>query len=106
MVVKIAVVLVWIALAAIVDLTRTLAWYPFWSPAGNALLGVADTAFVQAYVAIAGTTTAADPAIALHAQQTALDLRPWMLPHLGLVAIGLAGAAAAAAGFRRFRGLT
>jgi ABC-type transport system involved in multi-copper enzyme maturation permease subunit len=105
MVVKIAVVLVWIALAAVVDLTRTVAWYPFWSPAGTALLGVADAAFVQAYVAIAGTTTATDPAIALRAQQTALDLRPWMLPHLGLAAIGLAGGATAAAGFRRFRGL-
>jgi ABC-type transport system involved in multi-copper enzyme maturation permease subunit len=105
MVVKIAVVLVWIALAAVVDLTRTLDWYPFWSPAGSALLGVADTAFVQTYVAIAGTTTAADPTVALRAQQTALDLRPWMLPHLGLAAIGLAAAAAAAAGCRRFRGL-
>jgi ABC-type transport system involved in multi-copper enzyme maturation permease subunit len=105
MVVKIAVVLAWIALAAVVDLARPFAWYPFWSPAGNALLGVAGTAFVRTYVAIAGTTTAADPAIALHAQQTALDLRPWMLPHLGLAAIGLAAAAAAAAGFRRFRGL-
>jgi ABC-type transport system involved in multi-copper enzyme maturation permease subunit len=105
MVVKIAVVLVWIALAAVVDLARNLTWYPYWSPAGNALLGAAETAFVQAYVAIAGTTAAADPASVLRAQQTALDLRPWLLPHLGLAVIGLAGAAVAAAGFRRFRGL-
>jgi ABC-type transport system involved in multi-copper enzyme maturation permease subunit len=105
MVVKIAVVLVWIALAAVVDLARQWTWYPYWSPAGNALLGAADTAFVQAYVAIAGTTAAVDPAIVLRAQGTALDLRPWLLPHLGLAAIGLAGAAVAAAGFRRFRGL-
>ena len=105
MVVKIAVVLVWIALAAVVDLTRDFTWYPYWSPAGSALLGVADATFVQAYVAIAGTSSGADPSIMLRAQEAALDLRPWMLPHLGLAAIGLAGAAAAAAGFRRFRGL-
>ena len=106
MVVKIAVVLVWIALAAVVDLTRNLSWYPYWSPAGNALLGAADIAFVQGYVAIAATAGGIDPALVLRAQQTALDLRPWMLPHLGLALLGLAGAAAAAAGFRRFRGLT
>ena len=105
LVVKTAVVLVWIALAAVVDLAHTFVWYQFWSPAGNALLGVVDTAFVRAYVAMAGTATAADPAIALRAQQTPLDLHPWILPHLGLVAIGLAAAAGAAAGFRRFRGL-
>jgi hypothetical protein len=105
MVVKIGVVLVWIALAAVVDLTHQFGWYSYWSPAGNALLGVAGTAYVQAYMAIAGTTATADPGIALRAQEAMLDLRPWVLPHLGLVAIGLAGAAAAAAGFRRFRGL-
>jgi len=104
-VVKIGVVLVWIAIAAVVDLAQGLSWYPYWSPAGNALLGVASTAFVQAYVAIAGTTAAGDPATTLGAQQTAVDLRPWVLPHLGLVALGLMGAAAAAAGFRRSRGL-
>jgi ABC-type transport system involved in multi-copper enzyme maturation permease subunit len=105
MVVKIGVVLAWIALAAVVDLSGSLPWYPYWSPAGNALLGVADRTFVQTYAAIAGGTPAADPAIALRAQQLALDLTPWLLPHLGLAVIGLAGAAVAAARFRRFRGL-
>jgi hypothetical protein len=105
MVVKIGVILVWIALAAVVDFTHNFSWYPYWSPAGNALLGVADSTFVQAYAAIAGTTRSADPAIALRAQQTALDLRPWLLPHAGLAVIGLAGAIVAAARFRRFRGL-
>jgi ABC-type transport system involved in multi-copper enzyme maturation permease subunit len=104
MVVKIGVVLVWIALAAVVDFSH-VGWYPYWSPAGNALLGVADAALVQGYLALAGTTSAADPGLALRAQQTALDLRPWMLPHAGLVVIGLASATAAAAGFRRFRGV-
>jgi hypothetical protein len=106
MVVKIAVVLVWIALAAVVDLTRDWSWYPYWSPAGNALLGAADAAFVQAYAASAGATSAVDPVLVLRAQRAALDLRPWLVPHLSLVLIGLASAAAAAAGFRRFRGLT
>lgn len=103
-VVKIGVVLVWIALAGLVDLSSHLPWYPYWSPAGNALLGVADRAFVQAYLA-AGGPGASDPAILLRAQQSALDLQPWVLPHLGLAVIGLAAAAVAAAGFRRFRGL-
>ena len=106
MVVKIGVILAWIALAAIVDLTSSLTWYPYWSPAGNALLGAADRTFVQTYVALAGATPAIDPATARRAEQTALDLQPWLLPHLGLAVIGLAGAAAAAARFRRFRGLT
>jgi ABC-type transport system involved in multi-copper enzyme maturation permease subunit len=105
MVVKIGVVLAWIALAAVVDLSSSLSWYPYWSPAGNALLGVADRTLVQTYVALAGGTAAVDPATALRAQQATLDLQPWLLPHLGLALIGLAGAAVAAVRFRRFRGL-
>jgi hypothetical protein len=105
-VVKIGVVLVWIALAAVVDLAHGFAWYPYWSPAGNALLDVASSTFVQASLAGAGGTGAPDPAVTLQAQQAAaVDLRPWLLPHLGLAGVGLAAAALAAATFRRFRGL-
>jgi hypothetical protein len=60
---------------------------------------------VQTYVALAGGTGAVDPATALRAQQATLDLQPWLLPHLGLALVGLAGAGVAAVRFRRFRGL-
>ena len=103
-VVKIGVVLAWIALAAVVDLSSSLPWYPYWSPNGNVLLGIADQTWVRAYLAIGGATATADPALALRAQQAGLDLVPWLLPHAALAAIGLAAAAVAAAGFRRFRG--
>lgn len=103
-VVKIGVVLGWIALAAVVDLSSSIPWYPYWSPNGNVLLGVADQAWVKAYVAMGGATGTADPSLALRAQQAGLDLVPWLLPHAALAAIGLAAAGVAAAGFRRFRG--
>lgn len=104
--VKVGAMLVWIAMAAVVDLASRLPWYPYWSPGGNALLVAADRAFVQAYVAAAGGAALADQALALHVQQSALDLRPWLLPHLGLAVIGIAAAVVAATGFRRSRGLT
>jgi hypothetical protein len=103
-VVKVAVVLAWIALAAIVDLSGSLPWFPYWSPSGNALLGLADRSFARAYLAAGAGPGAPDPAAAAHAQRAALDLTPWLPSHLGLVALGLAAAAVAAACFRRFRG--
>ena len=98
--------LVWIALAAVVDFAGSLAWYPYWSPAGNALLGVADRAMVEAPLAAAGASGAQEAAAALRAQQIAVDLHPWLAPHLGLAAIGLASAVVASIAFRRFRGLS
>jgi ABC-type transport system involved in multi-copper enzyme maturation permease subunit len=105
-VVKIAVVLVWIGMAAVVDFSSSLAWYPYWSPAGNALLDVARQTWVQTYVALSGTRASVDPSLALRAQEATIDLRPWVLPHVGLAVIGLAAAVLAAVRFRRFRGLS
>ena len=104
-VIKTGVVLVWIAMAALVDLSDRLPWYPYWSPAGNSILGATGRALLQAYAAAGGSTGTPDQALALRAQQSAIDLGPWLLPHAGLAAIGLGLGAVAALTFRRFRGV-
>ena len=65
---------------------------------------VFDAALVDRYTQIAGTaSTAAKSDLALRLQKTQPALGPWLVPHGGLLLIGLVAVALAAAGFRRFR---
>lgn len=98
MVVKLAMVLLWIALIFVVDIGHGLGWFAYWTPTSNGILKVLLPQLV------AGASGGApDAAAMLRAQGQLPDLWPWAGPHIALVLIGLLAVAIAAASFHRFR---
>jgi len=77
-------------------------WFPTWDPTSNSLAAAGQALALRQYAQLAAGGVGRNAA-ALRAQSQLPALQPWVLPHLGLVALGLACAALVAVGFQRFR---
>lgn len=99
--IRVMVVLIWAVLSVVVDVGHGLGWFGFWTPTGNGVLKVIPPQVAGDYAAQLAQGVSPDAAASV--QQTMPNLMPWVGPHLGLVAIGLACAVFAALAFRRFR---
>ena len=96
-VLKLVVLVVWVALF-IVDPRSLPAWFAFWNPTSNSLAAAGEQRMVEQFQ-LHGQTLAA----AREAQTHLPDVQQWLLPHVGLIVLGLLLGMAAATGFRRFR---
>ncbi len=110
MAMKVAVLLGWVATSLVVGIGRGSSQLDYWMPTASSALQhimpsqVFDPALVRLYTDAATRADAAvQSQLALRLQETQPALGPWLIPHAGLLVLGLAAAAVAAAGFRRFR---
>jgi len=98
--IKLVILVGWVALAAVGE-SHLPAWVAYWNPTSYSLAGASETQLIQQSQAIAATADRVAVAQALPMRLPAMQ--PWLLPHLGLIVVGIGLAVIAAAGFRRFR---
>lgn len=102
---KLAVLVSWITLVLMADvLDHGKSWFTAWNPTSYGIVRVNVNQLLQVYQAAAsGIADSAQRAqIALAQQMRPLELWPWVLPHLLLLALALILVAATAARFDRF----
>lgn len=106
-VLKLAVLIAWIGIFVFGRGGSLPAWFqqwiPGWDPTSYSLAAAGEDLATQRYAQLAAGATGTAQAAVLTAQDRLPSLQPWVLPHLGLVVLGLACAVVAAIGFRRFR---
>jgi ABC-type transport system involved in multi-copper enzyme maturation permease subunit len=104
---KLAALIGWIVLFIQGDFIkdRLGQWLWYWNPTSAGVLQVLLPQFIQNLLnSFKGTPTNAQlEQLAFQLQQQLPNLTPWVLPYLGLVAIGLALVAVASMRFERFR---
>jgi ABC-type transport system involved in multi-copper enzyme maturation permease subunit len=100
---KVAVVLGWVLLSVVVDVGHGLGWFGYWTPTGNGVLKVLPQAAAERYASLLQAGAGNASSLSLQVQQQLPNLWPWVLPHVGLVVIGVACAGIAALRFRRFQ---
>jgi ABC-type transport system involved in multi-copper enzyme maturation permease subunit len=110
MAVKVAVLLAWVMLSLVVGISALPDALDYWMPTASGPLkhlmpgNLFNGALIDRYAQIAGTAdTAAKSQLALRMQTAQLDLGAWLAPRGGLLLIGVAAVALAAATFHRFR---
>ncbi|MFI5268633.1 MAG: ABC transporter permease [Chloroflexota bacterium] len=94
---KLGVLIVWVAFF-IVDPSSLPTWFADWNPTSNSLAATSERQMATQFKQHGQTLAAARAA-----QAQLPDMQQWLLPHFGLIAIGLLLALATVAGFRRFR---
>jgi hypothetical protein len=100
--VKVAALVLWVALGVVTDIGHGLNWFGSWVPTGTGVLKAAPASLIPAYRSAIGAGASA-PGAELIAQERLPQLRDYIGPHVGLVFIGLGAVLVAVLGFDRFR---
>jgi len=100
-VMKLVVLIAWIGIF-VVGSSHLPSWYHRWDPTSYSLAAAGQSLVHQRYTQIVSGGSGPEAAF-LAAQSRLPAFEPYVLPHLGLVALGLACVAVAAVGFRRYR---